>query len=230
MSGLRRGPMRSALRPLVALAAVIAGLAPVSAHAADTGLWTFHHGVAVRYGTFKLDDTYLAQVFGAKNDEVKVQYALGWRLVEGQLSAGFGQDIGFLQTADGAASDEHDMFTLWPLEAGLTARLDVFDEQWVVPTVALGGDYWIWRENWYVPEGSGADSARTGGKLGWHWAAGAMLRLDAFDRKAASELEASAGIQDTFVVAEYRRTSMPTGAKELQFSGWEITGGLRFDF
>lgn len=222
--------MRSAFRPLVALTAVLAGLLPVSARAADSDLWTFHHGVTVRYGTVKLDDSYLIDVFGKQNDVVKVQYGLGWRLVEGQLSAGFAQDLGFLRTADGAASDEHDMFTLWPLEAALTARLDVFDEQWVVPTASVGGDYWIWRENWYVPDGSGADSGRTGGKLGWHWAAGGMLRLDAFDRKAASELEASAGIQDTFVVAEYRRTSMPTGAKELQLSGWEVTGGLRFDF
>ena len=178
----------------------------------------------------KLNDTYLQDVFGKQNDVVKVEYAIGFRLFEFGLAAGFGQDLGFLQTSDGVASSEHDMLTLFPLEASATLRLDFFNEQWFVPTGRIGGDYWIWRENWYVPDGSAADKARTGGKLGWDWAAGGMLRLDAFDRKAASELQAQTGIDDTFVVAEYRQTYMPKGSSELHFSGWEITGGLRFDF
>lgn len=190
----------------------------------------FHHSVAVRYGTIKLNDTYIQDVFGKQNDLVKLEYALGFRLFEVGVSAGFGQDLGYLQTADGVSSSEHDMLTLYPLGASGTLRLDFFDEQWVVPTGRIGGDYWIWRENWYVPDGSSADNARTGGKLGWHWAAGGMLRLDAFDRKAASELQAQTGIDDTFIVAEYRQTYMPKGANELHFTGWEITGGLRFDF
>lgn len=213
----------------LAALAVLVGL-PSAAHAKDNTLWQIHQGVGVRYGTVKLDDAYLRDVFGKQNDVVKVDYVVGFRLVEIGVSAGFEQDLGFLRTADGAASDEHDMLTMWPLEAGLTARLDFFEEQWIVPTASIGGNYWIWRENWYVPDGSSADSARTGGKLGWHWAAGGMLRLDAFDRKGSSELQASTGIDDTFLVAEYRGNQMPKGESELQLSGWEITGGLRFDF
>lgn len=214
--------------PAIASAVLLTGSAP--ALAGDTKPTDFHHAVAVRYGTVKLGDVYLQDVFGKQNDVIKVEYSLGMRLFEVNLAAGFGQAMGWLQTADGAPSDEHDMLSLYPLELSGTLRLDFFHEQWVVPTGRIGGNYWIWRENWYVPDGSDAEHARSGGKLGWHWAAGGMLRLDAFDQKAASELQASTGIDDTFIVAEYRRSFMPKGAQELHFSGWEITGGLRFDF
>ncbi len=211
---------------LLALPAIL--LSPGIAQAAEP--WPFHHAVSVRYGTVSVDDTYLREVFGKQNDLLKLEYSLGFRIAEFGLSGGFAQDMGYLQTADGDVSDEHDMFTLFPLEAGATVRLDFFDEQWLVPTGRIGGNYWIWRENWYIPEGSVAEKSRTGGKLGWHWGAGGMLRLDAFDRKAASELQATTGIDDTFIMAEYRRSYMPKGEEELHLSGWEITAGLRFDF
>ncbi len=216
----------------VALALPLIGLAlalPTPAHAADSTLWTFHKGVAVRYGTFTLNDAYLTQVFGAQNDELKLEYDMGWRLVEIGATAGFAQDSGFLQTSSGTASDEHDMLSLYPLGADLRVRLDFFDEQWLVPTGGIGGNFWLWGENWYVPDPT-TDNARAGSKLGWSWSAGGMLRLDAFDRKAASELVAQTGIDDTFLVCEYKHNYMPTGAKELHMSGWEVTGGLRFDF
>lgn len=199
-----------------------------AAFAAD-GVWTVHQGIDVRFGTMKVKDSYLREVFGEQGDVVKLEYGAGIRVAEVSMSLGFAQDMGWLQTSTGESSDEHDMFTLFPIEAGMTLRLDFFDEQWVVPTGRLGGNFWLWRENWYVPS-SDIDSARAGSKLGWHWAAGGMLRLDAFDRKAASELQASTGIDDTFLVAEYRRNMMPTDADQLQLSGWEITGGLGFDF
>lgn len=218
------------VRPLLPLLLVGAGLLrPGLAEAKDSPMWQFHKGVAVRYGTVKLKDEYLVDVFGKQNDVVKVEYNMGWRLAEIGVSAGFGQDTGFLQTSAGDASDEHDMLTLFPIEGGLLVRLDFFNEQWIVPTGGIGANFWLWRENWYVPDAS-TDDDRAGSKLGWHWSAGGMLRLDAFDRKAASELAAQTGIDDTFVVAEYRRNYMPTGASELHMSGWEVTGGLRFDF
>lgn len=197
---------------------------------AAEGMWQVHNGVNVRYGTMLLQDTYLQDVFGKQNDVVKLEYGLGFRLFEVSLGAGFAQDMGWLQTSTGEASAEHDMLTLFPFEGGLTVRLDFFNEQWIVPTGRLGGNFWVWRENWYVPAGTATDNARSGAKLGWHWAAGGMLRLDAFDRAAASELQATTGIDDTFIVAEYRRNYMPKDTDQLKLSGWEITAGLRFDF
>lgn len=222
---------RSASRlrlPAFALA-MAALLSPGLAFAKESPMWEFHKAVAVRYGTVSLDDSYIQGVFGKQNDVLKVEYDMGWRLVEIGASAGFGQETGFLQTSDGATSDEHDMLSLYPLEGGLLVRLDFFNEQWLVPTGGIGANLWMWRENWYVPD-SGTDDDRNGAKLGWHYSVGGMLRLDAFDRKAASELQATTGIDDTFIVCEYRHNYMPTGADELHMSGWEVTGGLRFDF
>lgn len=212
---------------MIVVAALL--LLPGVALANDNATWQFHKAVAVRYGTVQLNDSYLQDVFGKQNDVIKVEYNMGWRLFEVGVSAGFGQATGFLQTSDGDVSDEHDMMSLYPFDGGLRVRLDFFNEQWVVPTGGIGANLWLWRENWFVPD-DGTDDDRNGAKLGWHYSAGGMLRLDAFDRKASSELQATTGIDDTFLVCEYRQNFMPKGPTELHMSGWEVTGGLRFDF
>jgi hypothetical protein len=124
------------------------------------------------------------------------------------------------------------MFTVFPFTVDATLRLDLMrdETQPLVPFGRIGGDLHLWRENWYVPEGSTAESARSGGKLGWHWAAGGALRLDTLDPTAASELEARTGIRDTFLVWEYRSTQMLHGTDQLDLStkGWTL--GLKLDY
>ena len=140
------------------------------------------------------------------------------------------QELGFLLTADGTASVEHDMLTIIPITADATLKLDVLNEQIIVPFGRAGGDYAMWKENWYLPDGSNDESKRTGGKLGWHWAAGGLLRLDPLDRSAAEALEASSGIDNTYLAVEYRQTYMKHDANLLDFSGHEVTIGLKCDF
>jgi hypothetical protein len=50
------------------------------------------------------------------------------------------------------------------------------------------------------------------------------------DRRAASRLEAVSGINDTFLVAEYRNTLLVHGEDQLNLSSSEVSFGLKFDF
>jgi hypothetical protein len=188
--------------------------------------------VQLRYGptTFK-DDPYLESIYGAKPNQILwFEYGFASQFLDANLGLGFYQEMGWLQTSGGVVSDEHDMLSLFPISASLTGRLDFFHEQPIVPFGRIGADYWMWRENWYVADETSTDSSRDGGKYGWHFGGGLMLLLDGLDRGAASKLESSAGIDDTYLVAEYRRTLLVHGENQLNFSTSEFTFGLKFDF
>ncbi|MDP6934499.1 MAG: hypothetical protein QGG40_16355, partial [Myxococcota bacterium] len=144
------------------------------------------------------------------------------------LGLGFYQEMGWLLGEDGAESSEHDMLTALPLTFGATIRLDLLDEQVVVPTASIGGDYWLWRENWYLNADVEGDSAISGGKTGWHFGLGAQLLLDRFEPARASALEAGTGIDDTYAIVEWRRQDV--GKDGLSFSGDAVSFGLKFTY
>ncbi|MFN7145752.1 MAG: MXAN_2562 family outer membrane beta-barrel protein, partial [Myxococcota bacterium] len=224
---LRRRRVAAATVGLLAL-----GLAPGRAEAAeddDEGPRTM--SVQLRYGPTTIAEPYIQQIYSANAHEM-LWFEYGWaaRFVEANLGIGFFQELGFLQTADGRVSDEHDMFTIVPLALTLTGRLDLLEEQPIVPFGRIGVDYWLWRENWYVSDPATMDDERVGGKYGWHYGGGLALRLDVLDRRAASRLEATAGINDTFLVAEYRKTNLIHAADQVNLSSSEFTFGLKFDF
>lgn len=189
-----------------------------------------HMHVQLKGGPSTLADPHVRDIFGKVNKTFGVEYGATTRLVEVSLGIGFFQELGFLPTADGTPSVEHDMLTVVPLSLTGTLRLDFFDEQILVPMGRIGGDYTMWKENWYVYEGSTEESVRKGGKFGWHWGAGAMILLDPLDARAASRMEATAGIEDTFLVIEYRRTQLPKGDGVLLLSAEDVTFGVKFDF
>ena len=109
--------------PAFASVGLLLGSAP--ALAGDTKPMDFHHAVAVRYGTVKLGDVYLQDVFGKQNDVIKVEYSLGFRLFEFNLAAGFGQAMGWLREFQPALFDYLRRFKTWkvPDEAKLTCRI-----------------------------------------------------------------------------------------------------------
>ncbi|MDP2315941.1 MAG: hypothetical protein Q8P41_23800 [Pseudomonadota bacterium] len=202
---------------------------PAEAKDADEGARTMN--VQLRYGPTTIVDPYVEQVFGGKaNEMLWFEYGYASRFVDANLGIGFYQEMGWLQTESGVASDEHDMLTILPLALTLTGRLDFFEEQPIVPFGRIGLDYWMWKENWYSPDPSATDNVATGGKYGWHYGGGLMLLLDALDRRSASRLEAISGINDTYLVAEYRQTLLVHGADQFDFSSSELTFGLKFDF
>jgi hypothetical protein len=212
-------------------AALAVALVAPAAHAKDTET-PRRMNVQLRYGPTTLDsDPYLAQIYGTKANQILwFEYGFASQYLDANLGLGFYQELGWLQTAEGDISDEHDMLTLFPLALTLTGRLDFFHEQPIVPFGRIGADYWMWKENWYVADPDTTDDSRDGGKYGWHFGGGVMLLLDVLDRGAASRLESTAGIDDTYLVAEYRKTLLVHGDDQLNFSTSEFSFGLKFDF
>lgn len=213
-------------RAAVALAA--AGLL-VSGSAAAKDPDPPHFNGQIRGGYATLADPYVQDVFGKWNIYLRADYGLTTRYFEFGVGTGLLQKKGYLIGADGSTSNEDDKLTIVPINVDARLRLDFFHEQILVPFGGAGGDYWMWKEKWWVADTSD-DDRRSGGKLGWHWDAGAWLRLDPLDPKAASSIEATAGIDDSFLTFELRKTYMQHSAKLLDLSDTEFTLGLKCDF
>ncbi|MDP2304575.1 MAG: hypothetical protein Q8P18_00940 [Pseudomonadota bacterium] len=224
----RRRFVGSAIGSAAVLALVLE--AP-EARAADDDEGPRTMNVQVRLGPTTVVDSYVQSVFGDKTNVILwFEYGYASRFIDANLGVGFYQANGFLQTATGESSGEADKFTMVPLTLTLTGRLDFFDEQPIVPFGRVGLDYWMFEENWYVVDPDTTDHIQTGGKYGWHFGGGLLVLLDVFDRRAASRLEAISGINDTFLVAEYRNTRLVHGDNQLNLSSSEVTFGLKFDF
>jgi hypothetical protein len=225
------GLLRRRARPL-AVAVVALGAAVVSpvAHAEDDES-PVSMNLQLRYGPTTVADAYVQTVFGTKpNEMLWFEYGYASRFVDATVGLGFYQELGWLQTSAGAASADHDMFTMFPITLTVSGKLDILKEQPIVPVARVGLDYWLWKENWQVPDPDTMDYVRDGGKYGWHYGGAVMILLDTLDRRAASRLDASTGINDTYLVAEYRQTNLVTGTKKLNLSSSEFTFGLKFDF
>ena len=86
---------------------------------------------------------------------------------------------------------------------------------------------------------SGTKDTIRGSKFGTHYALGLQLLLDTLQPRRASLLEAQSGINDAWLVLEWRRQRVDgrgtpwEGASEapgLQFDGDAITVGLKLDY
>ena len=103
-----------------------------------------------------------------------------------------------------------------------------------MPYASYGRDWVIWSEK--VDDGTGELSGVSGVKFGWHWSAGIGILLDTFDYRRASLLEASSGVNDSYITVEYREqriekgSAVAEGEDQLSFSGRMITVGLKLDF
>lgn len=214
-------------RARVAAAAAAMLVLPSLAHAGEDRI----ANVQLRYGPTTIQDKNLQTVFGDSGHQMLWgEYGYTNNLFEANVGLGFFQEMGWLVTDDGESSGEHDMLTIFPMTATATLRLDVFKEQILVPFGRAGLDYWLWKENWAVPEGSNDTSKISGAKRGWHYAFGGMLLLDPLDRHSAQELQSTTGIDDTYIVGEYRVTTMNHDEGGLDLSMSEFTLGLKFDF
>jgi hypothetical protein len=225
----RRGAVVAALLLLVG--------APRAVAAADEEEHPRAHGdIELRYGPMFPSNESVTSVYGSSG------HGVAWieggvrvtRFAELDVGAGFYQELS-TKVAQGDSdyhSAEHTMLTAWPLTGALTARLDIFHEQLLVPTARIGADYWLWKENWYVNPDVGGDSEMTGGEWGWHYGFGANLLLDRFDPRRASWLEAISGIDDTYLVVDWRRTTLGafgTGDGVSLLDGSMLTVGIKLD-
>ena len=76
---------------------------------------------------------------------------------------------------------------------------------------------------------AGDKDVLNGSQFGTHWAVGGQILLDIFDRDRASLLEAQTGINDSWLVVEYRQQQL-AGEGGFDFSGTLLSAGLKFDF
>lgn len=185
--------------------------------------------VALRAGPIAFEDSTLTDVFGETGNEViwlEGGPSFG-SVLELHVGMGWLQEMGWLLTEDGAQSDEHDMLTALPFTGGVTLRLDLLEEQILVPTASVGGDYWLWRENWYVNPDVGGSDRIGGAKYGWHWALGGQILLDAFEPKRASKLQARTGIDDSYLAFEYRDQAVGDWQSGLNLGGTSWSLGLK---
>lgn len=187
---------------------------------------------SLRGGPIALTDSTLTDIFGESGNEVFwVEGGPSYTdYVDVVIGIGWMQELGWLVTEDGQESDEHDMLTALPVTAGLNLRLDVFDNQILVPSAGAGGDVWLWRENWYVNPDVGGEGKISGGKYGWHWNASLQLLLDAFEPNRASRLQARSGIDDSYLVFEYRSQTVGEWQSGLQFSGTAWSLGIKVNY
>lgn len=128
--------------------------------------------------------------------------------------------------------------SLFTLGLGLGYRFDYFDEQPLVPYVAVG------LSGSLIPISSSAvaedelEEQALGHRVGVYAGGGLEILLDTFSPARAADLELSSGINDTFVVidARYGWQNQYVEAAALQttdklvFEGWQVTAGLKFDF
>lgn len=227
------GASRSAGRVVGAAAVLVALGAPAVAQAAphEDDLTPRNWDFELRYGPFLTQDSaVLTDAFGATDNRL-LRGNIGYTKNLFQVDLGFGlySDTGGQSTTDGTTSSDSDKLTAFPLSLEGTLRLDFWKEQPVVPFGRLGGDAWIWNETWSSSNDASGGGDTTAGTFGWHWGAGLFLLLDGIDEGSASRLETTAGINDTYLVAEYQQT-YSLGDKKLDFTSTEVTFGLKFDY
>jgi len=246
LMALGRRRMGSAAAPTVLLGMGLALMAP-AAHAQDSerkglakDLTPTYGNFEVRYGGIKLDDRQINRVYKDNPTNI-LQIEFGpqfFRLVELDLGFGFFQELAYTIDSNGTQSGIRTMLTWYPLGFDGTLRAQFLDEQLLVPFVRGGFDYILWSEKW----DSGGDSKNVlrGSKFGNHTGFGVNLLLDVFAKERASLLEVTSGINDSYLVFEWRSQRVdqrdrpwapaPTKVKGFDFSGSLFTIGLKLDY
>lgn len=57
------------------------------------------------------------------------------------------REKGFLIAEDGSVSTQEDQLSVIPFSASGILRLDILNDQVLVPFATGGADYWLWQEN-----------------------------------------------------------------------------------
>src|SRR5690606_3109845 len=188
--------------------------------------------VEVRLGGYlpNVDDEFgdssqpFADHFGTDNRWL-VGLELDWQLLrlEGIGSFGPGVGIGFTSlasedyhdppgTEEREAAAEGSTLSIVPVYGVGVVRIDALAQRTPIPLAFFakaGLGYGIW----WASYADGIDSADDGSKAsdsvwGTHWALGAAFLLDVLDRKAATNMDASNGVNNSYVFIEWYNSSL----------------------
>jgi MYXO-CTERM domain-containing protein len=158
------------------------------------------------------------------------------RVLEFDAGIGLFQELAFRVDLQGSQSADRTMLTWWPLLVSTTGRLHIVDEQFLVPFVRYGLDYVMYSE--LTDNSAGGKDKLQGAKLGHHYAFGFNLLLDTINRGRASLLEAQTGINDTYLVVEFRRQNVDSRRdpwrapvkRGFDFTSSMVTVGFKLDY
>ena len=219
------GRRRRAVGAVLAAAVVAPGVAAAEPRDLTPARGSFE----VAVGTFDYSDANIEKVYGdgvARSVHVEAGPQL-LRFLEIDLGVGFTQATGTTVDENGLQSAEFTNLTVVPLSLGATGRLHIIDDQLLVPYAGIGVDAFFWRESWDA--GFGVKERVVGTKRGSHLTAGIDLMLDPFAPGRASLLEAQTGINDSYVVFEWRKqvNGVDSG---LSLSGQTLLIGLKLDY
>lgn len=149
--------------------------------------------------------------------------------------------IGFSTTdvvlSDLSTSNESTLLKQYSASLGFAYRFDYVDEQPLVPYLAVGVMDTLGAFTQDQPTGATTEYLnRFGGYVG----GGLEILLDVFEPARAADLELSSGINDTYLIIDARYNWQPylydsdagsvTRDNGLQYTGFQITAGLKFDF
>jgi hypothetical protein len=235
-------------RRQTALAALLAAamLAPVEASAQERGLARFDRDTTAAWSNFEfrwgrltpLDDS-LQRQYGGGNEFTLSGGPQIFRIVEFDFSVGFYLKRGvLLGETSNTLTGTQSRLQMANLGAALTLRAHVLDEQPFVPFASVGPNWVFWRTDGFnVATGDdGSDELtvdtgdrQVGSRGGWHWQAGGQILLDWLSPRRASILEASSGINDTWLTISYRR-QYAEGGGGANLSGWAFHVGLQIDY
>lgn len=145
---------------------------------------------------------------------------------------GLGVDTGYLSIRDldipGVGSGSLTGVVLGPY---LSYRLDYFENQFLVPYGRVGVTWTHLTREISAPQLGNGRTEHRHSALGQtvNWAVGMELLLNIFERRAAKDLDASTGINGTYLTFEFARSEgRPTG-QQPDLSNDEYRMGLRFE-
>jgi len=123
-------------------------------------------------------------------------------------------------------SAESTEFQIAPIGLNLTYRLVYFENQFLVPYGRAGMDIYLFRE---LKEG---DTAISGYRTGYHYAFGGAFLLDWMSPGSAVNMDLEWGINNTYLIFEYRYSHINDFNKkhDFDFSTETWFGGIMFEY
>ena len=171
-------------------------------------------------------DHFLWREFGS----LAIGFSFGYSSVEGK---------GLLSS--GEASVDDTSLNILPLRSSLVYRFDLLEEEFSIPLVPYmkaGLDYYLWWINsaagiatYRNPDTSQLDEGR-GGTFGWHAGAGVKFLLDVLAPTMSRGLDVTAGINDSYLFAEWLMAEVDDFGSDASFDFSDSTFlfGLAFEF
>ncbi|MBY0371498.1 hypothetical protein K2X33_12475 [bacterium] len=147
---------------------------------------------------------------------------VGWA---GKLGVGFALGYGKVNTVmNSGGATRIPFLEAYPLDADLVYRFDFVEDQLLVPFARVGVNATLLQEEY-----------RKGGLqsfYGWYYAGGLAVCLDFLDAISAEVLNASTGIDNTYLLLQYKRVQgiNPGAGQGPDLSRDELQASLRMEF